>query len=117
MKRKTPQEKKAESYAKDRRNTYGENAKSSRRNIARNQRLRNRAYRRIARQAFGSAATDDERVDAAEARVKLKHRKGWRKVPDTPLGEVVRKKLTRREALERPPETDAGPPPPARDPR
>ena len=36
VKRKSPQEKKALSYAKDRRNTYGENDKSSRKNIPRN---------------------------------------------------------------------------------
>jgi len=36
MNRKTPQQKKAESYANDRRNTYGENDKASRKAIPRN---------------------------------------------------------------------------------
>ncbi len=37
MARRTPQEKKALSYVKDRRNDYGENDKSSRKNIRREQ--------------------------------------------------------------------------------
>jgi hypothetical protein len=81
MNRKTPQQKKAESYAKDRRNTYGENAKSSRKNIPRNQRLRNRAVRRIARMAFAPSTLDEEWVDAVEVRVKAKRRKAWRSGP------------------------------------
>ena len=43
MARKSPQEKKALSYAKDRRNNYGENDKSSRRNIRRNKQTPERA--------------------------------------------------------------------------
>src|SRR4028119_181715 len=50
MERKTPQEKKRLSYAKDRRNTYGENDKSSRKNIRRRKRHPNRSNRRTARQ-------------------------------------------------------------------
>lgn len=39
--RRSPQEKKALSYARDRRNVYGENDKSSRKNIRRNKRSPN----------------------------------------------------------------------------
>jgi hypothetical protein len=45
MARKSPQVKKALNYAKDRRNDYGENDKSSRKNIRRNKRTPNRADR------------------------------------------------------------------------
>ncbi len=46
--RRSPQEKKALSYAKDRRNEYGENDKSSRRNIPRSKKFPHRANRRRA---------------------------------------------------------------------
>ena len=42
MARRSPQEKKTLSYAKDRRNDYGENDKSSRKSIRRNKRVPNR---------------------------------------------------------------------------
>lgn len=100
MKRKTPQQKKAESYRKDRRNTYGENDKSSRKNIPLNQRLWNRAQRRLAREAFAAGTVDEERIDAVEARLKRKRLQAWRKWPDQPLGEVVKAKLARRAALQ-----------------
>jgi hypothetical protein len=98
---KTPQQKKAESYAKDRRNTYGENAKSSRKNIARKKRRQNRAERRLASQAFAGERreVDAEWMDAIEARVERKRRLWWPKAPDEPLGVVVRAKLARRKVL------------------
>lgn len=46
MKEKTPQEKKALSYAKDRRNSYRENDKASRRLIPKRKAGVNRVYRR-----------------------------------------------------------------------
>jgi len=100
MNRKTPQQKKAESYARDRRNTYGENDKASRKAIPRLQRIRNRAERRIAREAFVVRVLDEERADAAGARAKLKWRKSRTKEPDSPLGEVVKAKLARRAAAD-----------------
>lgn len=94
----TPQEKKRLSYLKDRRNTYGENSKSSRRSIARNKRIRSRSERRVARQAFaaGASEADAERIDAAHARALKKHRSAWTKWPDEPLAVVVEHKLGRR---------------------
>ena len=100
MHRKTPQEKKAESYAKDRRNTYGENAKSSRKNVARRKRARARSERRVAREAFAPSVIDEAWIDAAEVRAKRTYRKGWQKFPDEPLGDVVQAKLARREELQ-----------------
>ncbi len=46
MKKKTPQEKKALSYAKDERNIYGESDKGSRVSIRRNKTFPTRAYRK-----------------------------------------------------------------------
>lgn len=94
----TPQEKKRLSYLKDRRNTYGENSKSSRRNIARNKRIRSRSERRIAREAFADGAGEPvaERIDAVQARTLKKRRTAWTKWPDESLAEVVERKLTRR---------------------
>ena len=91
---KTPQQKKRESYAKDRRNTYDANAKASRKSIPRRKSLDSRARRRLLRQALaeGRGARDPERVDSAQAREKLKRRKGFKKLPDTPLGKVLKRK-------------------------
>src|SRR2546430_9015821 len=92
MTRRDPQEKKALSYAKDRRNAYGENDKSSRRNIRRNKRVPNRADRHREYQVL-SAATGrsvcTETVEWAEARLLAKKSvwmtRRWRKWPDAAL--------------------------------
>ncbi|MET3912937.1 hypothetical protein ABID59_007311 [Bradyrhizobium sp. S3.3.6] len=52
---KTPREKKQLSYANDRRNTYGENQKSSRKNIPRSKQLSHQDERRAVRQALIAA--------------------------------------------------------------
>jgi hypothetical protein len=93
-KKKTPQQKKAESLKKDRRNAYGENAKSSRKNIPRRRAEGHQAVRRLARQALNAAAerADAEIVDAAEPQLRLKRLRGWIKDPDEPLGAVLARK-------------------------
>lgn len=97
MKRKTPQEKKRESYLRDRRNTYGENDKSSRRNIPLSKRMRSRAERRLARTAFpAGAGVDVDRADDVESRVKHKRRRAWKKCPDQPLVEALERTLRYR---------------------
>ncbi|HEU0052959.1 MAG TPA: hypothetical protein VFQ39_07265 [Longimicrobium sp.] len=85
--RRSPQEKKALSYAKDRRNTYAENDKSSRKNIPRSKRFPNRANRRGARQALRPAVgvPDELPFDEVEAGLKNRRPKRWRKSPDQPL--------------------------------
>ncbi|MBW6439025.1 hypothetical protein KZ829_35380 [Actinoplanes hulinensis] len=98
----SPQEKKALSYAKDRRNSYGENDKSSRRNIRRNKRTPNRADRHREHQLLaGATGLLAERVaERVEERLSAKKSmwvtKRWRKCPDAPLGDVVASKLRRR---------------------
>jgi hypothetical protein len=99
MKRKSPQVKKALSYKKDRRNTYGENSKASRKGIPRKKRRQARAERRLARTAFPAGATtiDVDRLDDVQARLLLKRRKAWvLKFPDEPLGEVLAQTLEHR---------------------
>lgn len=101
----TPQEKKRLSYSKDRRNTYGENAKSSRKNISRNKRIRTRSERRTANEPLRSRSTsaDESCVDLAGAKAILKRKKSWKKKPDEPLGVVVQNKLRPRSADHRTP--------------
>lgn len=103
--RKSPQEKKALSYAKDRRNDYGENDKSSRKSIRRNKRTPNRADRHREHQVL-AGATGPVAADAAErveskllAKKSMWFTKRWRKWRDAPLADVVTYKLRRRARL------------------
>ena len=96
----TPQDKKRASLTKDRRNDYGENAKSSRKNIPRSKARAKRAYRRDVHRALKNVAAplDDASADAsekqiAEARVHLDE---FRKSPDIPLAEHILKQKRRR---------------------
>lgn len=92
MKRKTPQQKKAESLAKDRRSTYGNNAKAARKAVPSRKRQRSQAERRLAKQELAGAAADENRADAMIDKVTLKRRKAWQKWADEPLGEVLTRK-------------------------
>ena len=99
---KIPQEKKRQSYEHDRRNTYGENQKSSRKNIPRSKQLSHQDERRSVRQVLVAAQgrVADEVADEAQSQVLSKARtkklKAFRKSPDSPLGEVVKRRLRRR---------------------
>ncbi|MFC9477090.1 hypothetical protein ACFTS5_33305 [Nocardia sp. NPDC056952] len=100
VRRRSPQEKKSLSYAKDRRNGYGENDKSSRKNIPRNKRIRNRADRH--RDSGSAEACGPVDLEAAEeyevdllARSKWQTAR-WQKKPDIPLRAMVAYKLRRR---------------------
>lgn len=104
MKRqKTPQEKKAESYAFDRRDTYGENNKSSRKNVPRGKTRVNRNYRHTIRQKLVLSGTElsEQLADTIDVEARNIHRGRFQKWPGTPLGEVVQAKLERRAVLER----------------
>ena len=98
-KAKSPQEKKRLSYENDRRNTYGENHKSSRKNIPRSKQLSHQDERRAVRQALiaahGSVAEEvaDETQSQALRRGRIKKLRAFRKSPDRPLGEVVARRL------------------------
>lgn len=91
MRRRTSQEKKALSYARDCRYTYGENNKGSRRSIRRNKRFPHRANRHRDHLTLAAlTGTPDPLLDeAAEVRLRGRRPKSWRKWPDLPLGVVV----------------------------
>jgi|SRR5882672_203214 len=97
--RRSPPEKKVLSYARDRRNTYAENSKSSRTSIRLRKRLRSRADRRVVASATKvvSKSQPDE-FDVSRKRPLAAKYRYWRKDPDTPLGVVVARKLARRKA-------------------
>ena len=94
MKRKTPQEKKALSYAKDRRNVYGESDKSSLIAIRRNKTFPTRAYRKavndILQKIIGEI--DLEKAEIIDSKTKEIKRREWKKYPDAPLSEYLQKK-------------------------
>jgi hypothetical protein len=96
----SPREKKALSYERDRRNTYGENSKSSRTSIALRKRLRSRSQRHLEKGALRSVSREPARASAGSAfKLAGKHRY-WSKRPDEPLKKVVHGKLERRKRLE-----------------
>jgi hypothetical protein len=96
----SPQEKKRLSCSRDRRNYYGENDKSSRKNIARHKRRRHRAERHGTRQQLAAAAgpAGGNAGALVQDRVPRRPRQGdrWRKLPDVPLGSYVASRLQRR---------------------
>lgn len=102
MKTKTPQEKKALSYAKDRRNAYGENDKSSRKNIPLRKAKSHRSYRKkvndILHKTLNVVVTED--VEIVENEVKSVRKNNWKKYPDKPLGEFVKEQLSYRKRRE-----------------
>ena len=97
---KTPQDKNRASLARDRRNAYGESPHGARKSIPRKKTISRQAARRAANQALAPLAADADTLDAMEhaarARGRLKHLRGFRKVRDVPLGEVIEFKQQRR---------------------
>ena len=98
MRGRSPQEKKALSYAKDRRNAYGQSDKGSRKAIKLNKVHPRRAFRRNINQILQSEApgVDLEQADLVEAKIKGVRRRYWHKYPDLPLGEYVMMTLEKR---------------------
>ena len=93
---KTPREKKLASLALDRRNNYGENKKSGRKNIANSKQRSHQLLRRQAKQPIVSITTQfsEEQIDFLESLVltsEIKNeRRGFTKDPDVPLGEFIK---------------------------
>jgi len=92
--KKTPQEKKRLSYAKDRRNTYGENSKASRKAIPLAKARANRQGRHAQNHVLATAVQleNDGDLAAVENLVRATEPRYWRKTPDTPLGDVLDRK-------------------------
>ncbi|WP_299022609.1 hypothetical protein [uncultured Photobacterium sp.] len=89
---KNPQEKKCKSYEKDCRNVYGENDKSSRKSIRRNKQLASKLSRSSSSNLalLANHDLDEDFVLEVESNIKasekVKRLKGFKKVPDRPLG-------------------------------
>jgi hypothetical protein len=96
---KSPQEKKALSYAKDRRNAYGENDKASRKAIPARKAGESRKVRRKARQSLDVMDQSDEakaEVVESSLRHNLERVGGWKKSPDAPLADYIEHQARRR---------------------
>jgi hypothetical protein len=98
----SPQQKKALSYERDRRNAYGQNAKASRAAIPKRKASARRAYRHAANQTLKEAAfvASPEQADLVEARVSEVVAKPFHKLRDVPLKEHVDRQI-KRSALRR----------------
>lgn len=92
-KSRTPQEKKELSYEKDRKNNYGENSKSSRKNIPKRKRIVNKTYRTAINQSIKkNISTVIENIGDVDSAVKNVKRKSWKKTPDISLGHYLENK-------------------------
>ncbi len=85
-----PRKKKEQSLNRDRRNTYGENDKSSRKSIRRRKQWVNQTYRRSVNQALTTG-----NAEAMEDNVAQVRRRNWRKCVDQSLGDVLLDDLIR----------------------
>jgi hypothetical protein len=97
--RKSPQEKKQLSFAKDRRNTYGNSDKAARKAIPLRKAIENRKNRHKNNQAVAMIPSlDDAHAELVEssARQDVYRAGGWTKSADTPLGEYVKNGLEYR---------------------
>jgi hypothetical protein len=102
---KTPEEKKRKSYEHDGRNSYGEHSKSSRKNIARGRQRVHMAERRVAEETLRALgpSPDEPLAEDVEGAIKTRTREqrlgGFKKSPDLPLGEMLKRKEERRKRV------------------
>jgi hypothetical protein len=101
-KQRTPQEKKELSYARDRRNCYGESRHAARISIPLRKTKCNRANRRYQNQQLSlpPQAIDQDLADAVELHVYHRAPTEWKKLPDAPLKEIITWKLKAREEMQ-----------------
>jgi hypothetical protein len=101
MKQKTPQEKKALSYIKDRRNAYGESRANSRFSIRKNKTFPKRAYRHQIAQILNSEIenSNEESLELVDSGVKSVKRKNWKKFPDISLKDWVKGRFDYRRRM------------------
>ncbi len=100
-KNRATQEKKALSYAKDRRNAYGQNAKASRKLIPLRKAQESRQVRRkVTKELTMLPAVDEEAADLIEssARQDVHRVGGWKKGADEALGRIVAFALDARDS-------------------
>lgn len=103
---KSPQQKKQLSLELDRRNVYGENAKASRKGIRKGKQRSHMVERRTAKAPLIAVKGVPDNDTAVEAEVKTRQslvrakRASFKKTPDLPLKEVLRRKrITGRKFL------------------
>jgi len=105
---KSPQQKKALSLARDRRNAFRENCKASRKGIPRSKQRSHQGQRRAVERILGrlrAGAQESEAVEAdilAKTEILRKERTAFKKHPDAPLREHIAKKLERRKRPAKP---------------
>ena len=83
-----PRKRKDESLKHDRRNSYGENDKSSRKAIRKRKQWVNQTFRRKIRQTLTDGDFDSMMNNIGEIR-----RRDWKKSADLPLAEMMRRSL------------------------
>jgi hypothetical protein len=99
---KDPGEKKQLSLERDRRNTYGENSKSSRKSIQRGKQRRHMDERRTVDEVLGrlkGQVLEDEATHVellAKSRISDSRRRGFKKRRDVPLGIVLAAKKAKK---------------------
>jgi hypothetical protein len=99
---KSPAEKKRLSLKRDRRNRYGENSKASRKGIRAGKQRSHMKERRDVSEILATLGGSVTETDASEADALAKvhtiqnRRKAFKKRPDTPLGEVLARKLSKK---------------------
>lgn len=95
-----PQEKKELSYAKDRRNAFGENSKASRKGIPLSKARALRAERHAQDHALAESlkVSDGEQLSAIENGVRATPPRQWRKSADKPLGDMLQRRQARAKA-------------------
>ena len=99
----SPADKKALSYSKDRRNSYGENDKAARKAIPARKAGENRRNRRKAAQALDAYENLDEGfADLMESSLThdIERVGGWKKSPDQPLADHISQQNGRRDFRE-----------------
>lgn len=102
---KSPQEKKRLSLQKDRRNMYGESPHSSRKNIKRGKQNQHQEERRVSNQALAvivAQSSEEQMVTseiAANTAAKVRRLNGFKKVPDSPLNEFIKRQQLRRQRV------------------
>lgn len=92
--RRSPQEEKALSYARDCRYAYGNNSKAARKAVPRRKRWVNKANRHAGQEllAEGRGLVDADRAEDIEDRLRGTRPKRWRKKPDIPLGRLLERR-------------------------
>jgi len=101
---KNPKDKKRLSLEKDCRNVYGENPAASRKGIAKGKQRQHQNERRSAAQELATlrAKSDDELAADAELKAKVaitvSRMHGFKKKPDMPLGDFLKRRKRQKEA-------------------